>query len=438
MTGHKRIQFYIRKCCRVFGMIGMVAVLSSCAKADTGTSFQETDKYKTMTMEDMPVIDYTVPQQFPNICVNVSGYRTEGTKRAAVKGRKLPSTFHLIDAQTGEIVYTGQLGNVQYDAEQGLYSAYADFDEWKQDGCYYLQCDYIGCSYDFFLETGLYERQFQELCQRFIQRCREQDITGEEVKRLLQAYEWYGEIFADEDENGIPDVLEAVADWIEWTEAQNLQTKQSDALGQEASYAAVLAKFSYLYQKYDKQYATDCLKRASVLFEQTHSTMQKDAECFHTLTELYRATGVLSYGSQIAEYKSYFQSHTGFTEETGYLYGAMTYLSTRQKVDMELCTVFMNVLMAEGEQISNVYEEMVHPVLARNNGEDDLLSHAEQLACANYVMNNYQYNHVMEEFLHYLQGRNSQSVDFYTQSGADKTEYLIMLAQLVAVMNNLE
>jgi len=76
-------------------------------------------------------------------------------------------------------------------------------------------------------------------------------------------------------------------------------------------------------------------------------------------------------------------------------------------------------------------------VTARNNGAEDLLAHAEQLACANYVMNNYQYNHVMEEFLHYLRGRNTQSVDFYEADMGEKTEYLLMLTQLVAVKDNL-
>ncbi len=398
---------------------------------------QDTEQSKVVSMESTPIVDYTVPQQYPNIMVDAAGYRTEGIKRAAVKGRMLPASFSLVDAQSGEVVYTRNLEDVRYNAEQGLYSAYADFGDWKQEGVYYLQCEHIGRSYDFTLETGLYERRFSEICRDFIDGCRIQTVTNEDVERLLLAYEWYEDIFADEDANAIPDVLEAVADWIELKEEQNLQAGQSAPEGQEAAYAAVLAKFSYLYQKYDKAYATDCLKRASVVFEQTQSTMQKDAECFHALTELYRATGSDTYGNKIAEYKTYFQGHNSFTEEMSYLHGAMTYVSTRQKVDMELCTIFMDALMAQGENISGVYDEMIHPVTARNNGASDLLAHAERLACANYVMNNYRYNYVMEEFLHYLCGRNTQSMDFYALDMGEKTEYLILLTQLVAVKDNL-
>lgn len=424
---------------RVLPVLCLVLFLcAGCGEAVTTDALaQEAEQNKAVSMESTPVVDYTIPQQYPNIMVDAAGYRTEGAKRAAVKGRVLPKDFYLIDAQSGEIVYTRNLEDVQYNAEQGLYSAYADFGDWKQDGIYYLQCEHIGRSYDFALETGLYERRFSEICQELIEGCRAQTVTNEDVKRLLLAYEWYEEIFADADVNTIPDVLEAVADWIELTEAHNIQEGPSALEGQEASYAAVLAKFSYLYQKYDKAYATDCLKRASVVFEQTQSTMQKDAECFHALTELYRATGSYIYGNQIAEYKTYFQGHSSFTEEMGYLQGAMTYVSTRQKVDMELCTIFMDALMTQGEDVSGVYEEMIHPVTARNNGASDLLAHAERLACANYVMNNYRYNHVMEEFLHYLRGRNTQSMDFYALDMGEKTEYLILLTQLVAVKDNL-
>lgn len=397
----------------------------------------EKGQEKIVSMESTAIVDYTVPQLYPNIMVDATGYRTEGMKRAALKGEKLPSMFSLVEVQTGEVVYTGMLEEVQYNPEQGLYSAYADFGEWKQAGTYYLQCDYVGRSYDFTLESSLYDRRFQELCRELATGCREQIMTIDDVKRILLAYEWYGEVFPDEDANEIPDIMEAVADWIELTEASNLAEQQSAPVGEEASYAAVLAKFSYLYQKYDKQFATDCLKRASVIFDQTQGQMPKDADCFHTLTELYRATGIYSYGNQIAEYKTYFESHTGFTEEPGYLYGAMTYISTRQRVDMELCTIFMDALMSQGEAISGVYKEMIHPVTARNNGAPDLLAHAERLACANYVMNNYQYNYVMEELLHYLRGRNTQSVDFYAADMGEKTKYFIILTQLVAVKDNL-
>ena len=109
--------------------------------------------------------------------------------------------------------------------------------------------------------------------------------------------------------------------------------------------------------------------------------------------------------------------------------GTMTYMSTRQKVDMELCALFMTSLTNRGEEISKRYEDMIHPVLARNNGADDLLKSAMELSCANYVLNTYQYTQITEEFLHYLMGQNVESVCFYPKEG-DKSSYMLLFAQL--------
>lgn len=406
----------------------------SCAGCgfDTLSGLNSEGASRGISMESTPIVDYTVPQLFPNIMIDITGYRAEGLKRAAVQGKRLPDEFDLVDARTGKVVFTGMLENVEYHQEQDLYSAYADFDDWVQEGSYYLECEYIGRSYTFSLVQGLYDRLFEEICQDMIDDCREQRVSFADVKRILLAYEWYGEVFPDGDGDGIPDILEAVAGWIEAKGEQ-----EAVAGGQEASYAAILAKFSYLYQNYDRQYATECLKRASVVFDQMQSATQKDAECFHALTELYRATGLGTYNNQIVEYKTYFESHTDHTEEMGYLHGAMTYIGTRQKVDVELCAIFMDALMEQGEIISGLYPEMIHPVKAHNNGAPDLLRHASELSCANFVMNNYQYNYVMEEVLHYLRGRNPQSIDFYSAQPENKSQYLILLAQLVAVQENL-
>lgn len=386
---------------------------------------------RVTAMESTPLVDYTVPRLYPNVLVDITGYRADGIKRAAVKGRRLPEEYRLVDADSKETVFSGALEDIEYNEEQDLYSAYVDFYDWKAEGNYYLECGYVGRSYTFPIEKDHYNRLFRENCRELAAACREGRAKTADLGRMLQAYEWYGEIFEDEDGSGIPDVLEAAADWIESTD------ELLPAEGEEAGYAAVLAKFSYLYQNYDRTFATDCLKRASVVFDQSQSGMRQNAECFYALAELYRATGLHTYRKQIEGYKTYFENHSGFTENESYLFGVMTYINTRQKVDVELCTLFMDTLMERGEAVSGVYEEMIHPVTAHNDGAGDLLGHTLELACANYVMNNYQYNHIMEEFFHYLRGRNAQAVDFYAQDEGTGSEYMIALAQLVAVQENL-
>lgn len=379
-----------------------------------------------VSMEGTPVIDYVVPRLLPNILVDTKGYLAGGRKAAAVKGKKLPQEFALVDAQTGKEVYRGSLEEITYHSEAGIYSGYADFSDYEETGNYYVECDRIGRSTSFSIRDQQYTVLFEEIYEELLESCRQKTISLPEAAALLEAYDWYEEIFPDEDRDQVPDVLKELRSFVSYMEENGVEENQ------EALYAAFLAKFSYIYQKFDKGYATDCLKRASTVFGQVKNTVGRDADTFFALTELYRATGRYKYRQQILEYRSFFEDNSSYLEERSYLHGGMTYIDTRQKVDMELCNGFMNNLRDRAEEISKHYAEMIHPVTARNNGPGDLLKGVVILSCVNYVQNNYQYTEIMEDSLHYLMGRNQESVCFY-DNGEDRSSYLLLLAQLAAL-----
>lgn len=406
------------------------ACLTVCWLAGCGGENQDNRTVKNsyagaMSMEGTPIVDYTVPQLFPNIMVDRHAYSVGDEKAAAVKGSHLPKEFRLKDAVTGETVYGDELTDIVYNEELDLYIGCADFTEFDKEGTYYLECDIVGRSYTFDIEKDLYRKLFDTLCGELLEDCRDRRLTVAEAMTFLEAYEWYGGLFPDADDSGVPDVLEALKTWAAYMEEKNTEVQR------EALYAAFLAKFGYLYQKYDRQYATDCLKRASTVLGLAQNAVGSDADSFFALTELYRATGMSAYGNQILDYKTFFQNNSSYMEERSYLYGSMTYLSTRQKVDVELCTTFMNAVMARGEEISKRYQDIIHPVTAKNNGSADLLKQTVELSCANYVLNNYHYTNIIEEFLHYLMGRNSESADFY-ETDEDRISYFLLLAQLAA------
>lgn len=378
-----------------------------------------------VSMESTAVIDYVVPQFVPNILVDEEGYCLGGKMAAVLKGKKLPEQFSLVDVVTGDMVSIGEVEEVSYNEELKLYTGYADFSEVDKAGEYYLKCDRIGESYRFRVEEQLYDRLFEETYDCMMEKCRDRTLELDEAVVLLEAYEWYANVFPDEDGNQIPDVLEEIKGWVAYREEKGTEPAE------EALYATLLAKFSYTYQKFDFRYATDCLKRASTVFGQVQTTISKDADSFFALTELYRATGLYTYRNQILDYRSFFENNSSYMEEQGYLYGTLTYLMTRQKVDLTLCDTFMSNLMDRAEEISKRYEDMIHPVTAKNNGSADLLKNAMIVSCANYCMNNYQYTNICEEFLHYLMGRNQESVNFYA-GDEDKTGYLLLLAGLAA------
>jgi len=404
-------------------------LLASClwgCGEQTGTTEGVKAPVAATSMEDTPVIDYVAPQLLPNVLVDRIGYTVECEKKAAVKGSVLPEEFRLVDAVTGETVYSGSLEMITYDQELGIYTGYGRFDDYTTEGTYYLECDIIGRSYRFDIYRQMYGDLFQECYKGLMEDCRNRTLSVSEALAFLTAYEWYSAVFPDEDSDGVPDILEELQGWLVFMEESEADAKEGDL------YAAFLAKFGYNYQKFDQQFATDCLRRASTVFKQAQTSINKDTDSFVALTELYRATGLYTYRNQIIDYKSFFENNGSYLEETEYLYGSMTYMLTRQKVDVQLCDLFMNNLMARSEEVSKRYEDMIHPVAARNNGANDLLKRAVELSCANYVLNSYQYTNIIEEFLHYLMGQNAEAVIFYPEEG-DRISYLFLFAQLAEI-----
>lgn len=401
-----------------------VTAPESAQEQEPVVEVEKTPYIPAVSMESTPVVSYTVPKLLPNILVGQEGYDSKDEKVAIIRGYRMPEAFRLVDAENGEVVYSGTLEEAVYNEELNLYAGYADFSRVSCPGTYYVQCDIWGHSYDFEIVDDFYRMQLRELCAEVEEKSASGELSVSEAMVVLQTYEWYSEVFPDEDGDKIPDLLNGLRKWITYMEANGVEDSR------EALYAAFLAKFSYLYQKMDYNYASDCLKRASTEFDKVQTTINKDADVFWALTEIYRATNLSKYRKQILQYQDFFADNSSYLEQQEYLYGSMTYLVTRHSVNRDLCELFMNNVMDRAEEISGKYEELLHPLTAKNNGSDELLKRAIEVSCANYVLNNYQYTNMIEEFLHYLMGRNPESVNFYDSE--ESCGYLLLLAQLVA------
>lgn len=404
----------------LFHMIGLTACGTVSVETGHGGAV-------ITAMENTPVINYTLPVLTPNVLVDQQGYASRGEKQAVVKSREPVDIFRLIDSNTGENVYEGRIKQSEYNEDLQLYIGTVDFTEFDQTGSFYLECDRVGQSLTFPIRDDYYEELLKTLCGKMHDSCRDRSVTEEDIITLLEACEWYPEVFTDDNGNGIPELLEDIADWLEKT-ANDTEKPEPETM----SYVTALAKFSYLYQKYDVQYATQCLQHASAIYTKLASVSGRDAQKFMALTELYRAAGLASYRTQILEYKDFFADNTSYLEETAYLYGSMTYLATRQPVDIDLCTVFMEGIRDRGEELAKRSDKMIDAVTSVNNGTEDLLKRAGELSCANYILYSYQYTEILEDFLHYLMGRNRDSVCYYPEEG-DTAEYLLLIAQQVSL-----
>jgi endoglucanase len=475
-----------------------LALLTGCASLpdfsdislDTLQTTAEDDGITSLGLT--PEFTYDVPVSLPNILTDQVGYAENSNKVAVIQGEVPPDTFSIIDADSGEMVYTGTIEQKGYDEESGTYISYGDFTDFKTPGRYYIQAAMIGQSYPFEIAENIYDDLFRiTFKQYYYNRCgltlsselagdaahnachaREAqmkdeatvklDVTGgwhmddmgsrdvvtgcQTVNSLLLAYELSPEMFDDdmgipESGNDVPDILDEVKYEIDWllkmqdtksgavyASVSSVDNKAAgyilyiDGVTMEATiqFAATLAKFSYLYQTIDRDFATQCLKASdrAYRYAQKYLTDISQEEYFYAATELYRATGASSYHTVIKNYLA--QNEVTDMENDFVFWGCVTYLSTKQKVDVNLCSEVISVLMQEAEQISYASKNsklLINADVEQGNSAD-MLQSLSRLAVVDHIITNHEYATVLENHLHYLLGRNLESVTYLNDVGA--------------------
>ncbi len=266
------------------------------------------------------------------------------------------------------------------------------------------------------------------------------------INYLLLAYELYSEIFTDdtnipESRNGIPDILDEVRYEIEWLLKMQDTTSGAvyasvrnvdggaagyslyiDEITMEATirFAATMAKFSYLYQDYDREFATVCLKASDRAYRYVGKYLDDVApeEYFFASAELYRATGSYAYHNVVKKYL------TGYPvsdmKNDSVFFGCVTYLATKQRVDVNLCNDLIKVLMQDAEQISYNSKNskfMTNADKDQGNG-GELLQSLSRLATVDHIITNHEYATVLQNHLHYFLGRNPSAISYLDGAGS--------------------
>lgn len=474
-----------------------VGLITGCGDNDSLTSIGENNQIQDDEIESLglsPEFDYDIPEILPDIMVNQLGYASGSNKIAVFRGETLPDTYDLVNAETGAVVYTGEIEPKGYNEITEENISYGDFTDYNTAGTYYLQADVIGRSYSFVIEDNPYSDVFEDaLKQYYYNRCgltlssefagdaahnachtkmakfmedsatqSEIDISGgwhigengyrdvsggcQAVTVLLLAYELYGEVFTDdtgipESGNGIPDIMDEIKYEIDWL--LKMQDNASGAVycavnvidnsaatyqlyiepvSMEATirFASTMAKFSYLYQGYDLNFATQCLKASdrAYRFAEKYLDDVSPEDYFCAAAELYRATGTNGYRKTAQDYLT---SENGIDMENDYVFwGCVTYLSTKQKVDMDLCNKVIGILLKYVENIS--FDSKNSKYLTEGNREQDnnaeLLHKMERLAVVDHIITNHEYTTVLENHLHYFLGRNAMSISYLDGLGS--------------------
>ncbi len=405
-------------------------VTSGDGGASQGKLAQSADSIRDhLSMESAAVLDYAVPTQLPSILVDREGYSPRQTMMAFLKLdpslEEVPEYFSVVDAESGLPVLQGAFTPIKGDT-QAVSALTADFTGKLPEGEYRVTAGCYGSSYPFRVAEGLMQERFRPVAEAMREAVLSRQATPEDVLQLLQSYEWNREYFAAGESAGIPEPLGEAAEWIRGIDYSAIAAEDA------AVYAVILAKFGYLYKDRDEHFATECLQKASALYTQSKETLQRGDTSFRALTELYRASGLEDYHREILEETKVLFEKQGFVDESGYLYGIMTYMTTRQTVDPSVCDRLMDPLLSRGEEIGTRKRQMLHPVSPRNNGEADLLFAAQQLICANAVLEGHTYNEILEDILHYLSGRNLESA-VYPPEGDHLGAYYLLLSWLAAL-----
>lgn len=441
--------------------------------------------YKAETLGLEPDFSYERQVESPSVQVDRLGYLSESTKIAFFQGKELPESFQVIEKESGECVYEGKVRREE-EAVDGILTGYGNFTEVKEGGCYYIQCDKIGCSYYFDIGRTVYLETAQELV-KVIEEMQDgtgQGVqTGEEeetadvcamISYLLVTYEIYPELFAEiweplNTEGETPEIVGEDFFRIIRKQTDRLLSEQDEKTGgickrmhvlslaeedgQEgnaeiseeatAAFAGVMAKYSYLYQQYDWDYANICLKAAAKAWrylssrqsgagwnreEAAPSESSAATGMFYAASELYRASNEKIYHNYILQNQELI---LGQKDDFYMLMGKVTYLSARRQVNHDLCGLMMNGLMKSAGRIAAEAKEGLF--LVDEKETDNILQNMSVMALANYAIMNQEYVTVIENHVHYVMGRNRKA-KFLAENpdGREAAELLLLLSVIEA------
>lgn len=212
------------------------------------------------------VADDEKSKEEQKIVLNQLGYKPSDKKKAVFRVPTEDSTFKVVNDETGNTVYEGQIYGKMFNESADENDSFGDFSELNIPGTYRIETDSLGSSFKFKIGEDVYDNSFKDIIRFFYtQRCGEKlpeefagkwahekchtglariygtdkkiDVSGgwhdagdygryvvassKAIADLLSAYNDNKAAFGDdynipESGNGIPDVLDEVKLQLEW------------------------------------------------------------------------------------------------------------------------------------------------------------------------------------------------------------------------------
>lgn len=386
-------------------------------------------------------IRYQVSRMRPSVLTDQIGYETASTKTAFFLGGQSGDVYEVINADTGETVYSGKMEYAGRDENLQCTVCRGTFTEMVESGHYYIRAGELGESYSFAIGDVLYGELFRQLSASYEQLWGSGPYSAEylladarTISNLLIAYEYYTGIFGDDtgsrySGDTIPDLIELVAARVQQILMLDIEKL---SIGELGAYVGILAKFSLDYRAVDAGVSAQCLRAAqdgyAAMTNQLKNTggaktKLEESLIFYAAAELFRATGYTQYHTVVKEYLGQTaQDMPDSHENSMEFYGKIAYLSAKYPVDTVLCSEVISAVMGEVEELAAGYNGEVYLTSAEHPGE--LCGDMVKFAVVNYVITNHEYVTVQENQLHYLLGRNPRG-ESYLPFGAFQAEEMI-------------
>lgn len=433
-----------------------LTMLNGCGFQPDGHGGAQAGNTNFAGMETEPVLSYEVPSSLPGVFVNRRGYCPNDRKTAIFQGKTLPKQFQIVDASTEEVVHTGRVEPESVEEETGIATGYGDFSNFTKEGEYYILCDKLGFSYAFSIRETLHDELLSEGLALLSEKIK--NVEKEQAKELcdcmatlLLSCELYGTVYKRSlDKNGLPTVIglleSGAGKLLDWQDEETgaLLLGETPSVEETAWLAAVLAKFSYTYQKYDSVYATACLQAADRALRFLESKKEETKDCpgllFFAAAEMYRATGKYEYRAKVEQLGKALLPDARAEAQT---FGTLTYAATKRRVDVKLCGTLLKVILDEAEAIAERAKENVFRTGSsmERDSVSGVLWDAVIVAAVDYVITNSEYAALLENYQNYVAGANEKAAGFVFgeekepgigESLTDTARYLMMLSEIMS------
>lgn len=440
-------------------------------------------------MLDSPEFLYDYVEMKPAVIVDICGYEIGSDKEAVVTGKTLPTTFDVCDCESGDVVFHGMVRQIACTEDDEIITGICTFTDFDTEGKYYIWTDTCGKSYSFEIKEDIYSDLTKQAFAKLhsMRNTETEPIamendssimlnvnggwnTAPDGRRdvttgcltaldLMMAYEYHPKAFSDdfgieESGNKIPDILDEIRFETDWLMSMmNVKTggvyDSVSIFGEDTdspvkvivkettkatAYACTaLARFSYIYKKFDSDYCNKCMNAAGKAWKclAANKDIVAPEQMYRAAVEMYRATGYGVYKSVIVDFNKANAGNPYSGRIT--MDAALSYLDTPRNIEVDHCTKLMSEFMSETEAKANMSRQSRYMVESADTSDMDLLRNAVEFVMVDYIVASKEYATIEEDYLHYLCGRNPNAAicDAFADNPDAYAQFVLVAGKLM-------